>query len=632
MSKQILKYDELVKVEKNLIKPMLENINKALKVIFEGKKVKLLGSDFDKNLFFYVGSDFKTAQWSLSEDKIKISDIKDVEIEVNSFNTAFTDMVVEAIDLIANEKLSEAEDKIGDAIKLKITEKTTDKLSVFSQRPIIKEARKHLVKVGRFVTEKKDKESLKPLVEKLQTILESFLGKTEKSEKGETFEFSILEGKATKIEESEVRTATLLKNITIAKQEALKLAIKPILEHTATFISEHEELFLLKSDVIRKKLEEATKQDISITKERIDETIKLFNEMRSKSDSFKSLVKQVISEDDAVPYAGEETQGEPERETDLNGDAAVDALDQEESEEKLGFMKQFVDILVEIFEKIREVSEDDGDITNRVNNALNIIKRNQEEGKWDKEELSEIAREAIELAAKVEGIEPEDTEISKRSEEDQEDQEMDRETISSQGQGNAPVQKLGESTKIEAYPAIDQPAQEIVGNYNYNESEEEVEPTDDVTISPDGEITYGDDEMEDIPELDMDTYVCQDCEREFNAETGEDEYHCPYCGEMVSGDLGEEPIEGEPEIEEPVIEPSEEPIKDESGPAADQPGQEIAGNVAYHEDVEDDMKANDKRELILGDEDENAQRISDKDFAGKLKKKINVEENKKKSK
>jgi hypothetical protein len=708
MSKELLRYEDLSKIENKLIKPILENINKGLKAIFEGKNVKLMGSDFDKNIYFYVDKEFKTARWDLSENKINISEIKDVEIEPNSLEKAFTNTIVEAINLVSENKLDEAENKFADAINIKIKEKTSDKLNIFGKRPVIKESKNRLVNIGKLV-EKKEigpiKVEIKRLTESLEKLIEKFLGK-EKLVEGTKFEFNLTEGKLVRIDPTSARVPTLLRNIEIAKKEANNLDIKPMLEDINKFVNEHEELFLLNSGALRVKLNEIAKKDIAITNSMVSETIDKFNKIRNESESFKSLVKQVLEEAPSTDADFESPSPDAKNDTEkqIDGDKAVDSINAEDDKEKLSFMQQFVDVLTQILEKVKEVGADDGEIVRRVDNSLKIIARAKEVGKWDKEELAEIAREAIELAAKIEGIEPEETEVSKRSEEEEDSDELDKETISGEEGEAAP-----ETGKAEIREAV--------------EGEEDTE------ISPEGDIEFSPEDFEDVDD-EMDTLVCIDCEKEFKAESGEEEYHCPYCGEMVDADI-EEPLEGpEEETEETEEEPEEinelltlpqqptpkafendkvtvmgpvqnaedfceygkgsmwcpaDPsradlfdsydnqgysfyivipndgsgkiavavkpdgtktyydsddremsdaefaevsaglgipagveasLKDES-PAADQPGQEVAGNVDYavkEEDVEDDMRAKDKRDLILGDEEE---KISEEDFAGK---------------
>jgi len=515
-----LKYDDLLKMEKSFIKPVLEKIHRALTTIYEGKTVRVAGSDFDKNILFYVGRDLKTAKFEINEDKVKISNVEDIKVDVMSLKDKFQQTMSEAIDLVSAEKLEEAEVKFGEAVETLRKELAGDKVTIFEKRPpLLKESKVAIKKLQ--LTKESKINAIKEMAATAKNLMESYFGKTTPANE---FEVNLTEGKTV---QKTVTASSLIRNIDIAKKAANSIDMKNIFEDVVKFIADNEEVFFLTSDKFKAKICEAAKTNVAATKDTINEAVKTFKKLRNESQSFRKIVNEVMGE---APMASGEIQDKDVPVADKGmedlDDKVVSDLDRKSEEEKLGFMKQFVDILGKLLEKIKEVTTDDEDVTRRVDFALDTIAKAKEEGRWDKDELAEIAKEAIELAAKIEGIQPEETEISKRSEEGEEEQEMDKQTIDTEAPAPVPGAEGQE---------------EIVAE----EEDIEASPEGDVEISPEGEVSYGDDmdsheagetPEEEFEEEEFDHLFCPECEKEFGIEPdGQEAYHCPYCGGEVGG-------------------------------------------------------------------------------------------------
>lgn len=540
------KFEDLLKVEKSFVKPVLENIHKSLKMIFEGKQIRLVGSDFDKNIMFYVNQDLKSAKFDLSEGKLKVYSIEDIKVDADSFKQQFENLMSEAIDDLAAEKINEAESKFGKAVEVIRAELSGGKIDIFTKRPpLLKESKVAIKKIVKH----DNKADMKVLAEKAKELNESYYGKPVVAE--EYYEIS--EGKAKKIENMQKEPSLLFKVVS-AKKEAATLDISPMLENVEKFIADHEEVFFITSDKIKAKLDEAAKKDVSATKEKVLEVVAKFKKMRNESKDFRNIVKAMMNEQ-AVP-AGELGQAHtpPEGvESDLD-DKVVSDMDRKAEEDKLGFMTQFVDILEKLFQKIKEVGADDEDVGRRADFALDTIAKAKEEGKWDKDELSEIAREAIEVAAKLEGIEPDETALSKAAEEEGEEEVKDQETIDAP-QPEAAGVEVGPETDIENAEAAqgyipggadENPpeGEEEEENLRSKEEEEEIEglrEEEDINITSDGDITYDDqaDDEEQLNELN-----CFSCNEKFAVKKGRGSYKCPYCSEEVNCDMEEEVADG----------------------------------------------------------------------------------------
>ena len=547
MSK-ILKYEELVGVENKFLKPTLEKVNSALKMVFEGKVTKLVGSDFDKNIVFFVDKDLKTAKFNISEGKIKIYSIEDISVDSESFGEKFQSLMSEAIDLLAADKDEAAKSIFNEAINILARDLSGDKTTIFNKRPVIKESKIAIKKVIKY----NNVDALRILASKAMNLKESYYGKDIIAESY----YEISEGKAIKIENLQKEPSTLCKVIS-AKREALKLDVSPMLENVEKFISEHEEVFFLSSEKIRTALNEAAKKDVSATKEKVNETILTFKKKRNESVNFRKIVAAIMNEQE-VPQS-ELGQGEQAPvtkaglEADLD-DKVVSDLDRKTEEEKLGFMTQFVDILEKLFQKIKEVGQDDEDIQRRADFALDTIAKAKEEGKWDKDELSEIAREAIEVAAKLEGIEPEETAVSKAAEEAGEEDNKNIETIDNPQpeSGDVDIDAAGgEASEVPGEEGVEEVGGE---EFDTESGEEEVEDnalnaikkreddtldeTEDISISSEGEVTYDDvsDEQADDEEQ-LDEIKCFTCDEKFAVKKGRGSYKCPYCSEEVNDEL-----------------------------------------------------------------------------------------------
>jgi len=548
-----LKYEDLVKIEGNFLKPTLEKVRKAIQTIFEGKTTRLVGSDFDKKIVFFVDKDLKTAQFEVNEDKVKIHSIDEVSVDSESFGQKFTSLMSEAIDLLSENKEVDSKSKFNDAIEVLRRNLSGDKTTIFDKRPPLCE---HKVSVRKIkILKENKKQIIKDLAKNLNEIMEGYYGKD--VIKNSYYEVSLNEGKSNEVRTFE-KEPSLLRKVDLAKKSAKSVDMKPIFENVQNWISENEEVFFLTSDKFKERLIESSKTNVSATKDKINEAVRTFVKMRSENAEFKKLANQILREqttDDSginEPEIGNDR--EPDRD-DLD-DKVVSDVDRKSDEDKLGFMRQFVDILEKLLTKIKEVSDDE-EIQRRVDFAVETILKAKEEQRWDKDELAEIAKEAIELAAKVEGIEPIDTEISKRSEEEDSEAEMDRETISGTegGTGEVGSSEVGMEPEIGGEEEFETPGEEraehLPGGEEEGGEEEEFRPrkkvrrelteeldVDNTVISPDGDISFGDDEegLEgiDIP-TEMEKLTCYGCEKDFSVEGGNPSYNCPYCGEDVDG-------------------------------------------------------------------------------------------------
>ena len=555
-----LKYEDLVRLEGSFLKPTLEKVRKAVQTIFEGKTTRLVGSDFDKKIVFFVDKDLKTAKFEVNEDKVKIHSVEEVLVDSESFGQKFQSLMSEAIDLLSENKEADSKSKFNDAIEVLRRELSGDKTTIFDKRPPLCEHKVAVRKIKLFKENKK--QIIKDLSKNLSDLMEGYYGKD--VIKDSYFEVSLNEGKSNEVRTYE-KEPSLLRKVDLAKKSAKTVDVKPIFENVQKWISENEEIFFLTSDKFKERLVEASKTNVSATKDKINEAVKMFNKMRSENGEFKKLANQILKEQEEEgnlePEIGDDRNTEPDRD-DLD-DKVVSDVDRKSEEDKLGFMRQFVDILEKLLTKIKEVADDE-EIQRRVDFAVDTINKAKEENRWDKDELAEIAKEAIELAAKVEGIEPIDTEISKRAEEEDSEAEMDRETISGDEgvPGSAEVgmepEIGGEEIPGEEIPGEDEEEEDIFKPRKRGELDEEA------VISPDGDITYGDSGGE-PQEPEMEKLTCYGCEKDFSVEPdGAPSYKCPYCGEAVEGIGGEEdalskaeynPHPAEEELEEvPVME------------------------------------------------------------------------------
>jgi len=555
-----LKFTDLLQVEKNFVKPVLENIYKSLKMIFEDKEVRLAGSDFDKNIIFYVNQDLKTAKFDLSEGKTKIYNIEDIKVDAESFRQQFDNLMCEAIDDLAAEKINEAESKFSKAVEIIRSELSGGKIGIFAKRPpLLRESKVAIKKIVKH----DNRADMKVLAEKVKELNENYYGKDIIAE--EYYEIS--EGKATKIENKQKEPSILCKVIA-AKKESVSLDLTPMLENAEKFIAEHEEVFFITSEKVKTKLNEAAKKDVSATKEKIGEIVSTFKKMRNESKDFRKIVTAIMNEQ--VGTEQEDGQGGEQvpvtdagLEQDLD-DKVVSDLDRRAEEDKLGFMTQFVDILEKLFQKIKEVGSDDEDVMRRADFALDTIAKAKEEGKWDKDELSEIAREAIEVAAKLEGIEPEETAVSKAGEEAGEEEVKDKETID-QPQPDATSVEVGDETsqgEIEGGASENPPkSEEEEEEENLASKEEEIEDElkeDDMNISSEGEVTYSDEQDQQADdEEQLDEIKCFACDEKFAVKKGRGHYKCPYCSEEVNSDMEEK-------VSDELIAPGEKEL-DETG-------------------------------------------------------------------
>jgi len=526
-----LKFTDLLKIEKSFVKPVLEDINKSLKMIFEGKQVRLVGSDFDKSIIFYVDQNLKSAKFNLSEGKTKIFNIEDIKVDAESFKQQFESLMSEAIDDLAAEKLNEAESKFGKAVEIIRAELSGGKIDIFTKRPpLLKESKVAIKKI----VKQDNKVDMKVLAEKAKELNESYYGKDIIAE--EYYEIS--EGKAKHIENKQKEPSILCKVIA-AKRESSNLNLVPMLENAEKFIAEHEEVFFITSDKLKTKLDEAAKKDVSATKEKVNEIVTFFKKARNASPEFRKIVATIMNEQN-VPAEQDGQQGEqvPVTKAGLEGDLddkVVSDMDRKTEEDKLGFMTQFVDILEKLFQKIKEVGSDDEDVMRRADFALDTIAKAKEEGKWDKDELSEIAREAIEVAAKLEGIEPEETAVSKAGEEAGEEEIKDTETIDNPQADAASVEVGAEG----GAPKSEEEEEEENLASKEDEIEDELKE-DDMNISSEGDVTYSDaqDQQADDEEQ-LDEIKCFACDEKFAVKKGRSSYKCPYCSEEVNSDMEE---------------------------------------------------------------------------------------------
>jgi hypothetical protein len=547
-----LKYEDLVQLEQSFLKPTLEKVRKAIQTIFEGKTTRLVGSDFDKNIVFFVDKDLKTAKFEVNEDKVKIHSVDEVSVDSETFGLKFQSLMSEAIDLLSENKEADSKSKFNDAIEVLRRELSGDKTTIFDKRPPLCENKVAVRKI-KLVKENK-KQAIKDLSKNLSDIMESYYGKD--VIKDTYFEVSLNEGKSNEVRKYE-KEPSLLRKVDLAKKSAKIVDMKPIFENVQKWISENEEVFFLTSDKFKERLVEASKTNVSATKDKINEAVKTFMKLRSENEGFKKIADQILKEQtDEAPGGNTETEigddraTEPER--DELDDKVVSDVDRKSEEDKLGFMRQFVDILEKLLNKIKEVSDEE-EVQRRVDFAVDTINKAKEENRWDKDELAEIAKEAIELAAKVEGIEPVDTELSKRAEEEEEAGEMGKETISGE-EGIPGGEEVGMEPEIGGEEEIpgEEEEEPIFKPRKKGLRGREEEIAEEAIISPDGDITYGDEEgfggEPQAPE--MEKLTCFNCEKDFSVEPdGAPSYKCPYCGEAVEGLGGEEaPVDIDKEL------------------------------------------------------------------------------------
>lgn len=513
-----LSYKELIAIENSLTHSVIDKIKKGLGKVFEGKKVEFVGTDFDKNIYFYVNSAAKAAKWSINENQISFSDISDVELSTDSFKAEFNETLIEAINKLSEEKLHESDELFSKAIDLVCREATTEKLKLFKPSKNIKESKK----VVALKKEVKKEPTITNLVESLKKTIYKLIG-TPRTVKNDTITVNLTEGKVNQAEDKVIYDMPLLRKVMLAKEAAMSLDVKPVFENAEKFIGEHEELFLLKSDVFKSKLQEAAKDDIAITDSSINEAFESFIQMRQESEDLKKIFEDELP-GEITDTEKEET--EEKKDDKLGIDSDIESMDKKYDEEKLGFMNAFVEIIVKIFDKVKELSNDN-DIKARADRAVEMIKKQVEQSEedkkgWDKEKLEELAKEAIELAASVEGIQPAEKDVAEKQVDKAEDEQNKEEAAT---EDRAEVEVAKESVDQDQDLLLDMPSDDA----------------DNVTDM--GEPMPG---LEDCH--------CFSCEKEFGIETGTDKIHCPYCQAEIS-------VEFENEL--PVEEPLEAPEKEE---------------------------------------------------------------------
>lgn len=534
-----LNYKNLLAIEHSLTNSVIAKIKKGLSKVFEGKDIKFVGTDFDKNIYFYVDSVAKRAQWEINENDISFSGMADLEIDKDAFKSEFENTIVEAINKLSVEEFNESDELFNKAFDIAVRELTEEKLRLF--RPVKKVIREsvHKVKAVKKIVEKK--ETVSELVENLRKIISKFIGEV-KVMKDDKITVNLTESKVIQPTEKSVRQIPFLRKVMLAKEAARKLDLKPMIENTQKFLSEHEEVLLLKSTEVKSMLESAAKEDISATDSSINEAFAAFIKTRGDSEDLKSVLKEAFGDEQGIEdtESGEGDKGD-EGEVKKDLDSEIGAMDDKYSEEKLGFMKAFVEVISKIFEKVKELATDN-DIKARADRAMEEIKRQTQESEkidsegWDKEKLEEIAKEAIELAASIEGIEPKKRE-EKQVDQAKDETEAEEDSIESKVTSN--TGDVGETTTesidTEDNLLLDMPSEE---------SEES-----------------GESEIEGIEEEEMEDCHCFQCDKDFGVVMGTDEMHCPYCQAAISADFDSMNLPDEVPGQENTEVPSEE--KDE---------------------------------------------------------------------
>ena len=545
MTNKLVGYNDLIKIENGLSQNILKNVRKALNKAFENKKVELVGTDFDKNLYFYVDGLLKSTRWSMNENTLTFADITDIDVDVTTFKNEFENIVIEAINKLSNEELNEADETFDRAFNLQIREISKQKLACFSRpKKLMKENKKpkHTViaKMKKVIKEEK----ISTLVESLRSLIYKFIGKPIGSDK--KIEVNIVENKIQVIDMPQ-RAVSAIRKIQAAKQAARTLDLKPMFTEAKKFIGEHTELYLLNSKEVKVMLENIAKDDIAITKDNIEEAFNMFVSSREADTEIRSTIKEAFGEEDInnEPLEGQDN----EKKTEIDND--IDQMDGKYNDEKMGFMKMFVEILTKLFEKIKELTKDTA-IKARAERSLETMQEVSAEGKeWDKDKLQDIAAEAIELAASVEGIQPKEQDVAEKQVERAED-----ETETEEGQEDIRVGKPA----MEGLEGDDEKDLLLDMPEEGGEEEGGEEFTDDIGASPDDMTSEEGVELSDLH--------CYSCDKEFAVETGCEEIHCPYCGVEVSADFdseelpeevpGQEGVEGTEGVEEegyPAIQP-----------------------------------------------------------------------------
>ena len=426
-----ISYNDLLKIEEQInFADRLQTILDDIYKVNENKSTSVIGYTPDKKVYFYTdGSVLNCAEFEINEDKVSIKNISQIDVEKENFDKKFKTLVSEAIDKFAEKDYDTADGSINEAIDCLKRKLNLKPLKAFKLYERV-EAKKAY-----------NKEELNKAVEVLEQVTNNFVG--EEKEIKET----IIESSNGITEEKEIVVDTIctnpLRNWDKIRKSAFSLDIKPIFENVTKFLHENEELYLLTTDEFKARLKEASKDNIKVTSNNIDKISLVFNKQRIASKDLAKLFEGysnsgialtgILGAQQNLKEQDEET---PASEIAKDVDADINQIDKEETDDKMSFMKIFVTIIRKILDKVGQLT-DDNTVKQRVASSLEKIGMVEngpegEERKWDKDELIEIAKEAIELAAALEGISPdEETEVDKEDAADdaEQDDKQDKEEV-----------------------------------------------------------------------------------------------------------------------------------------------------------------------------------------------------------
>ena len=574
MEKVKLTWDEVRSLEDQLIENVQVKVLKAVSSIVESKATPIAFTQ--DSIYYDAGDSSYRAQWTLTEDKISIKDIEKIEISETDIHEQIDQTTEDLIDALEEDKdpssvwgrfLDLCEEKFSAKKKIRVRK-------INESKKIIEEAKKPAVK--------KVSGLIKESIDKLNKVLVDFLGENEETE-------YVYDLKEDKVIQSKTPIKPIIRSLDESRTSAKKLNWADFIEDKHKFLDVNEEVFLLTRDEMIKGLTEAAKYSFDLEDEDIPSQIDFVIEQRkSHAETILNIFKPIVQ---------------------VTEDAAIDDIimqgDEVISNDKNEFLLSLSSLLSEIFATVIEQTESE-DIESKAKNlkAQLDAELDSEEG-VDKDVLAELAKAAVELAATLEGHE---------------------DTVS-------------DSTDAEEKekPAVDVIGQKTPSDYMAaNEDDDEIEPMDaDNPDLVDPEIGH-DDEVEGEKWIEV---RCQMCDSDFQVDMNKvkkaEDGESVSSDELLSEPEGEEPMEGckaskmnededAPEVmdepEAPVEEPEEEcgcsvlcpycgadvtvgkddndeiidnefeDEVEEAGPAADQPAQELAGDVNYKVNEDDKKK------------------------------------------
>jgi len=578
MKTKSLKWSEIQTIEDGFYENIKTSLTNAVASIMESKidTVGLAPTMF----YFHANDEAYCAEWTLSEDTLKIKNVCKIDLDEADVNKKWDETADQLVEAIIEDKDAKG---IWDSLLELCSVKMSKKRKLRKPRKAIAETKTEPEK-----TQIKNKSKivavLKESVEKVSKLVDDFFGSEQETE----YTFDLNEGKLVK---EKVPVKPIMRNIEEARQAAKQLDWNEYFKDKQKFLDVNEEVYFLTKDELKGKLSEIASFSFDIDDKDIPKEVNRIMEQReSQEDTIKNIFSSFLNT----------------KEKDI--DTIILEAEQIFDTDKKNFMEDLVDILKEIFET---VSEESDDIATQEKAKRFLGKLNDElssEEGVDKDVLAELAKSAVELASTLEGLE-DTSSIDK-------DELMNKPGVDTNPQTKTPaIKQAFEDVETDlAKTADDLGTMDAINpdgdEFAKDEPEEEQEDWKELHCDKcdadfkvdmnkvremkdepagDNDSIDNDDKVEVNPleaveiedpiekaepsaldQIDMDIETEAECQ----------EVRCPYCEAKVSTC---EDDEDDKMIDNALdgLDMDKDAIKTEAGPAADQPAQELAGNVNY---------------------------------------------------